>query len=195
MVMTDEEIARHYRLAKEKRSSIQILADLNATGTGEIRAILEQAGEIEPEPTASPKAKAGSSARNFRFDEKLAMKLYKQGLPDAQIVASMGVSTSTICVWRNARNLPPNRKNCTKTEESVQNMKKITENHENTSQAISCLSAESGEKTLVNPVLLKIQKLLDMVSPGDSPKVSGQYLDLMTTMLSVEVERIAMSGK
>lgn len=56
MTMTDEEIVRHYRQAKDRKGSIQILADLNATSKDEIQAILERAGEIQPaEPNSGKK--------------------------------------------------------------------------------------------------------------------------------------------
>ena len=45
MDMTNEEIVRHYRLAKDKDADIQVLADLNTTTRDAIKSILSSAGE------------------------------------------------------------------------------------------------------------------------------------------------------
>lgn len=65
-------------------------------------------------------------------------------------------------------------------------MKRITEDNVETSY----LFPSPEQEPLAYPVLLKIQKILDLVSPTDSAKIAGQYLDLMITMLSDEVQRI-----
>lgn len=44
MQMTNEEIVRDYNAAANKSKQIKILADLNCVSTGEIRAVLAQAG-------------------------------------------------------------------------------------------------------------------------------------------------------
>lgn len=54
MQMTDDEIVRHYREARNKAKDIPILADLNACKPKEIREILIKAGEL-PQPVAPPK--------------------------------------------------------------------------------------------------------------------------------------------
>ena len=41
MVMTENEIVRDYKAAKNKRQQIEILADLNATTVDEIKAVLK----------------------------------------------------------------------------------------------------------------------------------------------------------
>ena len=46
MVMTDEEIARDYRLSKDKKKHIKILAQINATDSDNIKRILKERGEI-----------------------------------------------------------------------------------------------------------------------------------------------------
>ena len=54
MQMTDDEIVRHYREARNKAKDIPILADLNDCKPKEIREILIKAGEL-PQPVAPPK--------------------------------------------------------------------------------------------------------------------------------------------
>ena len=52
MQMTDDEIVRHYREARNKAKDITVLADLNTCKPKEIREILIKAGELpkKPEP-------------------------------------------------------------------------------------------------------------------------------------------------
>ena len=54
MQMTDDEIVRHYREARNKAKDITVLADLNTCKPKEIREILIRAGEL-PQPVALPK--------------------------------------------------------------------------------------------------------------------------------------------
>lgn len=54
MQMTDDEIVRHYREARNKAKDITVLADLNACKPKEIREILIKAGEL-PQPVALSK--------------------------------------------------------------------------------------------------------------------------------------------
>ena len=54
MQMTDDEIVRHYREARNKAKDITVLADLNDCKPKEIREILIKAGEL-PQPVAPPK--------------------------------------------------------------------------------------------------------------------------------------------
>ena len=54
MQMTDDEIVRHYREARNKAKDITVLADLNDCKPKEIREILIRAGEL-PQPVALPK--------------------------------------------------------------------------------------------------------------------------------------------
>ena len=54
MQMTDDEIVRHYREARNKAKDITVLADLNDCKPKEIREILIKAGEL-PQPVTPPK--------------------------------------------------------------------------------------------------------------------------------------------
>lgn len=53
--MIPNEICRDYRLAKNKREQIKILADLNCTSTEEIEKVLVDCGEMaQPKPKKKP---------------------------------------------------------------------------------------------------------------------------------------------
>lgn len=189
MIMTDEEIVRHYRQAKDQKGSIQILADLNATGNDEIRAVLEKAGEIQPAEPNSEKEKQPTRGR--QFNEQLARQLYERGLIDKDIADQVGVAHCTIFQWRKKNDLPANNPHRGGGRKESRRVKKIMETQPTAERAEDAQTSTQ----LVNPVLVRIQKILDMVSPEDSAKVSGQYLDLMITMLTDEVQRIINAKK
>lgn len=58
MVMTDGEICRNYKAAKDKEQQIEILADLNLVGKKEIREILTKNGMEVPEYTKRRRRRA-----------------------------------------------------------------------------------------------------------------------------------------
>lgn len=192
MVMTDEEVVRNYRQAKDRKGIIQILADLNATNKNSILDILERAGEIKPmeEQKAdkqNPIRRKTGRPPEVVFDEDVARQLYEQGLVDREIAQRLDVTKNAIWKWRNRNNLISQaKKSNTNRTEGSEDMKKITEDNVETSD----LLPSPEQEPLAYPILLKIQKILDLVSPTDSAKIAGQYLDLMITMLSDEVQRI-----
>ena len=57
MTMTDNEICRNYRAAKNKLEQIKILADMNCTTVDEIKKILISGGELVEEPQKSTRGK------------------------------------------------------------------------------------------------------------------------------------------
>jgi len=59
MMMTREEMVRHYAQAANKAKDIKVLADLNCVTPGEIRAALAQAGVEAPKRTRAKKPAAG----------------------------------------------------------------------------------------------------------------------------------------
>ena len=56
-MMTPTEICREYRMAKDKKEQIKILADENCTTKEEIIKVLVDCGEMDGLPIASPKPK------------------------------------------------------------------------------------------------------------------------------------------
>ena len=191
MFMSNDEICVRYRQAKDKKAQIKILADLNATSKQEIISVLESAGIPLPEKVKQAKPDKPKSQRTFKFDEDLARQLYDQRLMDKEIAERLGVSKTTIFKWRSQYSLPSQKKNpgrtCSKPSCSI--TEQVAPPDEPITNYCSTTNQYCAEGKL-NPVLLKIQKLLDMVSQEDSQKVCGQYLDLMITMLADEVQHI-----
>ena len=97
MTMTNEEIVRHYNQARDKKTDITVLAELNGCSNREIREILQ---------TASGQMVTREVKR--KFDETVAFQLYEDGLNDREIAAKLGVSKYTIFNWRHENDYPPN---------------------------------------------------------------------------------------
>ncbi|MBR2132245.1 MAG: hypothetical protein IJ955_06870 [Oscillospiraceae bacterium] len=98
MQMTNEEIVRHYRQAKDKKADIGVLADLNMCSKDEIRAILQDAG-VDPR----------CPVKRGAFSNEEALRLYESGLIDAEIGKAVGVSYTIIGIWRKRNGLPTQR--------------------------------------------------------------------------------------
>lgn len=189
--MATEEVCLQYRLAKDKKKQIKILAELNATTKQKIVEILTQGGVAVPEQKPqTPQVAKPKQPRVFKFDETLARQLYDQGLMDKEIGRLVGASQPTICEWRKQHSLPSHYPKPSKTTKGpASTMKKLVEDHvDPLENMVAPPSIPQG--ALSNPVLVKIQAIMDMMSPEDSDRVSGQYLDLMVSMLSDEIQRI-----
>ena len=82
--MSEFEILRDYRSAKDKITQVQILADMNLCTTKEITAYLEKRGE--------------TVLKNSTRDERreTIRILYSQGLHDEEIATIMGLKTASV---------------------------------------------------------------------------------------------------
>lgn len=95
MTMINAEIVADYWQAKNKRSQIQVLANLNNTDAATIKDILREAGEHLP-------------GRRPSIDKARAEALYRQGLTDKEIAEALGLPQGSIYSWRQRNSLPPN---------------------------------------------------------------------------------------
>ena len=94
MIMTEFEIKRAYREAKNRKKQIRILADLNGCSAGRIKNIV--ADVVCPD------------RRNFDLGER--HRLYESGLTDVQIAGALGLTAGTIWHWRQKNGLKANKK-------------------------------------------------------------------------------------
>lgn len=95
MTMTNEEIVRDYRQAKDPAQAIQILADLNCAGRKDIVRILQSGGAQVP-------------ARFLGTVSDKIRPLYDQGLSDREIALRLRCSCKTVGKWRKQNGgLPP----------------------------------------------------------------------------------------
>lgn len=91
--MTSEEICRNYRLAKDPRKQIEILADLNQTSKRKIQKILEKGGEtIRAYYDANRKSRRPVSAEDVR----MIRAMQSNGTPIVEIAKALGRSYPTI---------------------------------------------------------------------------------------------------
>lgn len=105
MYMTETEILREYRQAKNKGEQIKVLADLNLCDREKITEILTRCGETVPAPAALGRRWKENSRS---WDEEKVRALYEEGRHDLEIAAAVGVSKVTVFRWRHAQGLPPN---------------------------------------------------------------------------------------
>lgn len=78
MMMTREEMVRHYAQAANKAKDIKVLADLNCVTPGEIRAALAQAGVEAPKRTRTKKPAAGPAPTPAPVQEPALPPVYGQ---------------------------------------------------------------------------------------------------------------------
>ena len=79
MVMTNEEIIRHYRQAKDKNKDVEVLADLNLTSQDTIREILIEAGAMRRSFTRKPKDETvEKEAQTSKAQEKKPAKTHSK---------------------------------------------------------------------------------------------------------------------
>lgn len=96
MVMTDEELLREMRQAKDPAAHVQVLAELNAVATDTMRECLRDLGVDLPSKRRRPR----------RFDEARARELLEAGKTDAEVAAALGVARRSIYDFREAQGIP-----------------------------------------------------------------------------------------
>ena len=99
--MTDGEILRSYKTAKNPAAQIKVLAELNSCKPAEIVNVLISQGVDISAPSAKKPKKPS------QFTDKL-QALYDQGLSDKAMAADAGCSPATVARYRKINKLPPN---------------------------------------------------------------------------------------
>lgn len=94
MVMTDDELRRHWREARtQDQTEIRVLADLNAVSAAKMEAYLREIGIDLPES-------ATVIGRRRKFDRAAALELIRSGMTDKAVAERLGISASSV---RNVR--------------------------------------------------------------------------------------------
>ena len=75
MEMTENEICREYRTARDKKRQVGILADCKLTGKTEILAILSRGGEKLPDANARCKSFGGRKRREEEHPDDLIAEM------------------------------------------------------------------------------------------------------------------------
>ena len=92
LMMTSEEICRHYRLAADKKGDIIVLADLNMTSRDTIRKILEEGGEVVVRRKES--SRTYGTTRGPEIERRL-----RKGQTVEHIARNMGMKESSVMDW------------------------------------------------------------------------------------------------
>ena len=92
LMMTSEEICRHYRLAADKKGDIIVLADLNMTSRDTIRKILEEGGEVVVRRKES--SRTYGTTRGPEIEKRL-----RKGQTVEHIARNMGMKESSVMDW------------------------------------------------------------------------------------------------
>lgn len=97
--MSDEELLRELRQAKDPAAHIQVLAELNGVAEAAMREYLRSLGADVPPPRR----------RKWTFDTALARALLAEGKTDLEAAEMLGVWQQTVGDWRRSQGLSPNR--------------------------------------------------------------------------------------
>ena len=92
LMMTSEEICRHYRLAADKKGDIIVLADLNMTSRDTIRKILEEGGEVVVRRKET--SRMYGTTRGPEIEKRL-----RKGQTVEHIARNMGMKESSVMDW------------------------------------------------------------------------------------------------
>lgn len=99
LYMTDGEIVNSYRLARDPRRQISVLAELNAVPPSVIREVLSEAGELVLKPRKT------GGGRPLSFDAAEARRLFDAGLSDKEMAEKLGTKVRNIQFWRQGQGL------------------------------------------------------------------------------------------
>ena len=99
LYMTDGEIVNSYRLARDPRRQIGVLAELNAVPPSVIRQVLAEAGELVLKPRKT------GGGHPLGFDAAEARRLFDAGLSDKEMAEKLGTKVRNIQFWRQGQGL------------------------------------------------------------------------------------------
>lgn len=135
MEMDKSEIAVSFRLAKDKKAQIKMLADLNLCSPWHIATLLDEMGELRqhdltPDMFSNHFTPVGGSKKTkprgqkrprVVMDEIRAMELYKDGLDDLAMSEALGVGVCRVEEWRKRMHLKTQKR-----RKKAENVKKET---------------------------------------------------------------------
>lgn len=177
MTIDKGEIRTSFRLAKDKRNQIEVLADLNQCSPWCIATLLDEMGELRQHeltpdmfsnrfvPVSADKKPKGRSPKRPRvvMDEIRAMELYEDGLDDLAMSEALGVGVCRVEEWRKRMHLKTQKRR--KKAENVKNETKPAQPPEQAEQYQTATA--TGEPA---------------AAPETSPLTLGEFLRLVTEL-------------
>jgi len=171
------EIRTSFRLAKDKRNQIEVLADLNRCSPWCIATLLDEMGELrqhdlKPDMFSNHFTPVGGTKKtNSRgqkrprvvMDEIRAMELYEDGLDDLAMSEALGVGVCRVEEWRKRMHLKTQKR-----RKKAENVKKESKPAQRPEQAEQYRTATAtGEPA---------------AAPETSPLTLGEFLRLVTEL-------------
>ena len=171
------EIRTSFRLAKDKRNQIEVLADLNQCSPWCIATLLDEMGELRQHeltpdmfsnhftPVGGTKKTNSRGQKRPRvvMDEIRAMELYEDGLDDLAMSEALGVGVCRVEEWRKRMHLKTQKR-----RKKAENVKKESKPAQRPEQAEQYRTATAtGEPA---------------AAPETSPLTLGEFLRLVTEL-------------
>ena len=177
MEMDKSEIAVSFRLAKDKKAQIKMLADLNLCSPWHIATLLDEMGELRqhdltPDMFSNHFTPVGGSKKTkprgqkrprVVMDEIRAMELYKDGLDDLAMSEALGVGVCRVEEWRKRMHLKTQKR-----RKKAENVKKETKPAQPPEQAEQYQTATATAEPAA--------------APETSPLTLGEFLRLVTEL-------------
>lgn len=177
MTIDKGEIRTSFRLAKDKRNQVEVLADLNQCSPYRIALLLDEMDELRQHdltpdmfsnrfvPVAADKKPKGRAPKRPRvvMDEIRAMELYEDGLDDLAMSEALGVGVCRVEEWRKRMHLKTQKR-----RKKAENVKKETKPAQPVEQAEQSQTATAtGEPA---------------AAPEASPLTLGEFLQRLTEL-------------
>lgn len=177
MTIDKGEIRTSFRLAKDKRNQVEVLADLNQCSPYRIALLLDEMDELRQHdltpdmfsnhftPVGGEKKSKGRAPKRPRvvMDEIRAMELYEDGLDDLAMSEALGVGVCRVEEWRKRMHLKTQKR-----RKKAENVKKETKPAQQPEQAGQYQTATAAGEPAA--------------APEASPLTLGDFLRLVTEL-------------
>lgn len=185
LYMSDEEIARNFREAADKKAQIGILADLNAVDKRVIHNKLVSLGLLDGEIIPEKQKEQPTVG----IDESIVRSLIEDDVPDKEIAARFDVSEAFFLEWRRGKGIMRYQKK--RHKKSVKELQEMTKETEQAS-AVEELAERVVER--VNELEKNVQQV-KVAEDGEGMTASG-LCDLLAKLDKIgEAARVTVGGK
>lgn len=204
MEMDKSEIAVSFRLARDKKAQIKMLADLNLCSPWHIATLLDEMGELRQHdltpdmfsnrftPVGGTKKTKSRGQKRPRvvMDEIRAMELYEDGLDDLAMSEALGVGVCRIEEWRKRMHLKTQKR-----RKKAENVKKETKPAQPPEQAeqYQTATATGGPAAAPETSPLTLGEFLRLVTELTPPATLKAPLRINGALV-MEIARIVIHG-
>lgn len=185
--MSDQDILAEYRQAKNPKSHIQVLADLNACGRDEMLLKLHELGCLSDAevPARLIGPRKASRPKVEPIDEIRAKELYDDGMDDLAISEALGVPITRVVRWRSRMHLTKWRQ---KKQKEREKMRKCRDSEVENAE-IEAETPPTAQPVQIKPMTVrqlaalfagaaKVYEDGTVTISGNGPLVTGAVLDI-----------------